>query len=660
MKKVITLIFALQLFAVSGFAGGDPLGDLSWSITDETLTIWGTGAMPSYNGNGSYPWYTYQNSITNIVIEEGVTSIGNDAFAYFRKLVSVSLPNSLTSIESWAFDDCTGLASISLPNSVTNIGMNAFEGTALYDNQPDGLVYIGKVLYKYKGTMPENTTIQIDEGINSIAEFAFADRTELSAITIPASVSNIGHGAFTGTKWYENQPDGLIYVNKVLYQYKGIMPKNTTINIKAGTESISGHAFEGKTDLRATSGYGPLSDCTGLVSVIIPNSVTSIGNAAFYDCGGLRSVVAEWDNPASVKYGQSIISGVDVSTILLYVPAGTETAYQNHNIWKNFTIVNPAEDNWLVGLRVSAGKLSPDFSPRLTSYRIDVPVSIESITLTATPSTSAATVSGDGTKSLNVGENIFEIVVTAENGITKKTYTVTVLRSNTDFILEFDHFTESNTSGNISVPYQNQVLQIPVTVISGRTNFYRLTTGNSSGSTSFHFQWGSRANNQTVDLLPNSSYIISLNISFTAEATFTTRYDAYGRPSSTSVNYTYSPCELSIADDNGVLLTEETSLPIRTWAPSSLSSAITFERSFSPIKTIETPKIAVYPNPAADFVTISGLQVNETIHLFDLNGRLWITQKTTSESETISVGQLPAGIYVIRMGNGETVKWVKK
>jgi hypothetical protein len=374
----------------------------------------------------------------------------------------------------------------------------------------------------------------------------------------------------------------------------------------------------------------------------------------------LTSVFVEWEDPAMVTYGQygNLFSGV-IMPIRLYVPAGTELLYQSHEIWKDFKM-EEFEDVWLGELNVSAGMLSPNFSPVITSYYITVPVSVENITLTATPRATGATVSGDGLKALNLGENVFEIVVTGEKGVAKTSYTVTVFRSDIDFIIAFDHSTNRYISGTISVPYQGQNIQVPVSAINGCTNYYRLTTGNSSGNATFHFKWASLKCDQTVNLLPNSIYMISLDIHFDSDVSFTTQYDAYGRPSTTTTSYTYSSYELSIADDNNVLLTEQTSLPVRTFYAGGLTSEITFERSITSIKNIETQKITVSPNPATDFITISGLQTNETIHLFDLNGRLLISRRATSEKEMISVNHLPAGWYVVRVGSGQTVKLVKK
>ena len=113
------------------------------------------------------------------------------------------------------------------------------------------------------------------------------DCSGLTTITIPNSLTNIGRAAFDGTAWYENQPDGLIYIGKVVYKYKGTMSEGVqiVIAIKGGTLGIVAGAFSG---------------CTNIASVTIPNSVTSIGESAFSGCSGLTAVhitdIAAWCN----------------------------------------------------------------------------------------------------------------------------------------------------------------------------------------------------------------------------------------------------------------------------------------------------------------------------------------------------------------------------
>jgi len=143
-------------------------GECIWRLSEAgVLTIKGSGAMDSYIENSSL-WYPHRNRIKTIVINNGVTTIGNYAFYQCFKLTSITLGSAVASIGNNAFFNCNGLTSINFPISLTAIGNNAFE--------------------KCRNL----TTIVIPDSVVKIGNNAFYDCTKLSSITIGRSVSKIG------------------------------------------------------------------------------------------------------------------------------------------------------------------------------------------------------------------------------------------------------------------------------------------------------------------------------------------------------------------------------------------------------------------------------------------------------------------------------------
>lgn len=241
-------------------------------IIPENVTY--NGVIYSVMAIGDYA-FVYCTGMTEVTIPNSVTSIGAGAFGLCSGLTSVTIPNSVASIGDYVFYNCDGLSSVTIPSSVIEVGDYAFDGTAWYDNQPDGLIYIGNIAYKYKGEMPENTSITIKDGTTGIGMEAFNNCAGLISVTFPNSIRKVGKNAFNGTAWYDNLPEGMTYIGMVAFKYKGTMPENTSITLKEGTTSIA---------------YGAFTGCTGMTSVTIPQSVTSIGGRSFYECSGLTSV----------------------------------------------------------------------------------------------------------------------------------------------------------------------------------------------------------------------------------------------------------------------------------------------------------------------------------------------------------------------------------
>ena len=134
--------------------------------------------------------------LTSLSVGKNVTTFGKNAFYNCKELISVTIPNGVVCIGDSAFYDCKKLANITIPDSVTNIGSAAFNNTEWYINQPDGLVYAGKVAYNYKGTMPSNTTIVLKEGTLGIADSVFLNCSSLTSVKVSKGLTSIGNHAF--------------------------------------------------------------------------------------------------------------------------------------------------------------------------------------------------------------------------------------------------------------------------------------------------------------------------------------------------------------------------------------------------------------------------------------------------------------------------------
>ena len=251
------------------------------------------------------------NKLANVNIPAGVTTIEDCAFWECRSLTSITIPSSVTAIGSYAFYSCTDLASITIPSSVTSIGSYAFNGTAWFNDQPDGLVYAGKVLYTYKGTMPANTVINnMRADTIAIADGAFYGRNGLTGITIPSSVTIIGDRVFsycrgltgisvdTQNRAYSSVDGVLFNKNRTVIIAYPIAKQDRNYTIPSGVASVEDYAFSGCGSLTGVTipssvtsiGDGAFYECTGLTGVTVPSSVTSIGSLAFYNCRNLASI----------------------------------------------------------------------------------------------------------------------------------------------------------------------------------------------------------------------------------------------------------------------------------------------------------------------------------------------------------------------------------
>ena len=284
MKKSLLLIL-LSIFSFATIHA-----EITWTLSDDgTLTISGTN-MPDYESYYSAPWSSQYYKINKVVIESGVTNIGNYAFYNCSYLTSVTIPNSVLSIGSEAFNGCSSLTSITIPKSVTSIEDHAFNGCY-------GLTYV---------TIPNSVT--------SIKDCAFAFFFVLTSIFIPNSVTYISNSAFSSCSGltsiivaknnskYDSRDDCNAIIET---QYNRLITGCKNTIIPNSVTNIGEYAFYGSSDLTSiiipnsviSIGYSAFQYCLNLISVTIPYSVTSIGIQAFDGCHQLASIIVEKNNP---------------------------------------------------------------------------------------------------------------------------------------------------------------------------------------------------------------------------------------------------------------------------------------------------------------------------------------------------------------------------
>ena len=222
--------------------GVKSIGEYAFSRCSPLISVTIPESVTSFGGCAS--------SLTSITIPESVTSIGEGAFSGCSSLTSVTIPESVTSIGWSAFYNCSSLTSITIPEGVKNIGELAFSDCRSLTSVtiPEGVTSIGGCAFYNCSSL---TSLTIPEGVKSIGGYAFSDCSSLTSITIPDSATSIGLGTFEGCS------------------------SLTSIAIPEGVTSIEPDAFSG---------------CSSLASITIPESVTSIGWYAFGGCGSLRTV----------------------------------------------------------------------------------------------------------------------------------------------------------------------------------------------------------------------------------------------------------------------------------------------------------------------------------------------------------------------------------
>ena len=274
--------------------------DLTWVLAGGTLSIRGTGPMEDYAGYGVTPWVAYRNSITSVVMENGVTGVGKYAFGGLPALENVTIPDGVTDIGDHAFYKCTNLQGIHLPDSVQTVGPYAFD------------------------TCTAMKTVHLGSGVTSIGTYTFYDCASVTAFTVNENNTNFSAEdgvLFNKTKatllYYPNGktetsytlPDSVLMISPIAFLNNHMLE---TVRLNNRLKMIQSFAFEG---------------CSALESIVIPAGVTNINQYCFYECTALTSVTVLSPN---MTFGTDIFKGCTALT--LYGIAGsTAETYADAN-----------------------------------------------------------------------------------------------------------------------------------------------------------------------------------------------------------------------------------------------------------------------------------------------------------------------------------------
>lgn len=287
---------------MSGSCGATDSDSVTWKLEQNnkdaekstyTLTISGEGAMKDYKDGDTIPWSTYSGSVTEVVVDDGVTVIGRRAFQNFSSLTSVSIPNSVTKILTKAFEKCSQLSSITIPDSVTELGYWVFsECGALTTFSASGVTTMG------------------DGVLNKC--------TSLTSASFPA-LTTLGGSTFGDCEKLTSYDLGEVTT----------IPSSTFSDCKALPDSAVN--LTGITEI----GKDAFKNCEALVTIVFPDSVSKIGQSAFTG-SHLTSVTI---GAGMTEIGSQAFKDCDELVSLTILPSGASLTIKS-SAFENTSITN--------------------------------------------------------------------------------------------------------------------------------------------------------------------------------------------------------------------------------------------------------------------------------------------------------------------------------
>ena len=274
--------------------------------------------------------------LTRADIMGNVVTIDSSAFQLCSKLESISLPASVDTLGPSVFASCTSLTSFDCPPQVRTITRNAFRGCTQLATVTLGpkVEIIGSTAFSQCKNL---TSINYPQGLRAIGSNAFNGCALLASADLPISCSDVRHNAFLGTKWLNDQPDGVAYAGFVAYAFKGTMPDAYHLQLRDSIVGIAQYAFYNQKSLE---------------KVTLPFTMFDLGGWSFSNCSNLKEVHCKMKAPryTASQYnlygGWAVFLGVNLSEAKLYVPVGCKNAYAT-SVWNQFGEI--IEEGFIVG-----------------------------------------------------------------------------------------------------------------------------------------------------------------------------------------------------------------------------------------------------------------------------------------------------------------------